>query len=63
MVKVALIGFGSMGWKMLKILLDKEAEVVAIFTRKSNHGRDAGLIAGIGDIGERHVHFFPKNIH
>ncbi len=52
MVKVALIGFGKMGQKVLKILLQKEAEVVAVFTRKSYLGQDAGEVAGIGLLGK-----------
>ena len=52
MVKVALIGFGKMGQKVLKIVLQKEAEVVAVFTRNSYMGQDAGEVAGIGSTGK-----------
>ncbi len=53
MVRVALIGFGNTGWNMLKILRDKDAEIVAVFNRKANIGRDAGEVSGIGCIGKR----------
>ncbi len=52
MVRVALIGFGNMGWICLKILRAKQAEVVAVFNRKANVGKDAGQVAGIGNIGQ-----------
>ncbi len=56
MVRVALIGFGNTGWNMLKILRDKDAEIIAVFNRKANIGRDAG---GIGCIGKRIICHVP----
>ena len=57
MAKIALIGFGEMGRNVLKILHQKEANVTAVFGRKSNLGRDAGDVAGIGNIGRWLLHW------
>ena len=51
MVRVVLIGLGSMGCLTLKYLVERKAEVVGVFTRSTNVGDDAGLVAGIGKIG------------
>ena len=51
-IRVAQYGIGRMGSIILKTMLDKGCEVVAAFARNPGQiGRDAGEVAGIGELG------------
>ena len=51
MVRIVIIGLGSMGSLTLKYLVERKATISGVFTRSTNVGDDAGIVAGIGNLG------------
>lgn len=51
MVRVVLIGLGSMGCLTLKYLVERKATIAGVFARSTHVGDDAGVVAGIGQLG------------